>query len=91
MTNIWASSSFLLLTEMSVIKALMVLKWSWIVGVDEQFAGTFLVLLNGGYILVSQSARFVPKSYFLTLSLTQGQKACAARDSRTKTCAEIAK
>ena len=57
-TNIWASSSFLLLTEISVIKALMVVKWSWIVGVDEQFTGTFLIFLNLGFILVSQTARY---------------------------------
>ena len=70
-TNIWSSSSFLLLTEMCVIKALLAFKWSWIVGVDEQFAGTFLILLNCGYILISQFARFVTKSYLLTSILTR--------------------
>ena len=49
----------LILTEISVIKALLIFKWSWIVGIDEQFAGTFSILLNVGYVLVSQSARFV--------------------------------
>ena len=70
-TNIWGSSSFLLLTEMCVIKALLTFKWSWIVGVDEQFAGTFLILMNCGYILVSQSARLVPKSYLIASFLTR--------------------
>ena len=49
----------ILLTEMSLIKALMVFKWYWIVGIDENFAGTFLIVLNLGYILVSQTIRFV--------------------------------
>ena len=87
MTNVWATSSFLLLTEMCVIKALLAFKWSWIVGVDEQFAGTFLILLNSGYILISQSARFVPKIYLLTSFLTRLR--LTQLDSRTKTCAEI--
>ena len=58
-SNFWASLSFLILAEISVIKALMVFKWSWIVEVDEKFAGTFLMLFNLGYHLVSQTARFV--------------------------------
>ena len=59
--NLWSSLSFLLLTEMSVIKALLVFKWSWMVGVNEQFAGRFFISLNLGYILISQTARFVFK------------------------------
>ena len=61
--NLWSSLTFVLLTEMSVIKALLVFKWSWIVGVDEQFASRFFILLNLGYILISQTARFVFKRH----------------------------
>ena len=61
--NLWSSLTFLLLTEMSVIKTLLVFKWSWIVGVDEQFASRFSILLNLGYILISQTARFVFKRH----------------------------
>ena len=57
LANIWGNWCLLLLTEMSVIKAFLTFKWSWIVGVDEQFAGTFLIFLNLGYILISQTAR----------------------------------
>ena len=58
-TNIWIGLSCLILAETSAIKTLMVFKWSWIVEVDEQFAGTFLMVFNLGYHLVSQTARFV--------------------------------
>ena len=57
--NLWGSISFLLVSEMSLFNMLMVLKWSWIVEVDEIFVGNFLMLFNLGYILVSQTARFV--------------------------------
>ena len=60
----------LILTEISVIKALLIFKWSWIVGIDEQFAGTFSILLNVGYVLFSQSARFVHKFYLYQVFAT---------------------
>ena len=59
--NLWVSLSLLLLTEISVIKALMIFNWSWIAQVDEYFAAFFLLLLNLGYIILSQTARFVQK------------------------------
>ena len=57
--NLWGSISFLLVSEMSLFNMLMVLKWSWIVEIDEIFVGNFLMLFNLGYIIVSQTARFV--------------------------------
>ena len=54
---------FLVLAEISVIKALLVHKFSWIVGVNEDFAGRFLLIFNLGYSFVSQTARFVHKFY----------------------------
>ena len=59
--NIWVSLSLLLLTEVSVIKVLMIFKWSWIVQVDEYFAAILLLLLNLGYTILSQTARLVQK------------------------------
>ena len=57
--DIYISWTFLVLAEISVIKVLLVYKFSWIVGIDESFAGKFLLKFNIGYILISQSARFV--------------------------------
>ena len=59
--NLWINLSLLLLTEMSVIKVLMIFKWSWIVQVDEYFAAIFLLQLNLGYTILSQTARLVQK------------------------------
>ena len=58
-TNFSINWGLLLLTEMSVVKALLIFKWSWIVGVDEQFAGVFLISLNVGYSVISQTFRYV--------------------------------
>ena len=63
--NLWVSLSLLLLTEMSAIKVLMIFKWSWIVEVDENFAAFVLLIWNLGYIILSQTARFV-KVYSLS-------------------------
>ena len=57
--NIWMTWSFLLLTEMSVIKALMIFKWVWIVAIEENFTGKFLIVFNLGFAITSQTARFV--------------------------------
>ena len=61
--NIWMAWSFLLLTEMSVIKALMIFKWFWIVAIEEKFTGKFLVGFNLGFVITSQTARFVNFCY----------------------------
>ena len=61
--NIWMTWSFLLLTEMSVIKALMIFKWSWIVAIEEKFTGKFLIGFNLGFVITSQIARSVNFCY----------------------------
>ena len=61
--NIYISWIYLALAEISVIKALLIFKFSWIVGIDENFTGRFLLKFNLGYSLISQTARFVHKFY----------------------------
>ena len=61
--NIYISWGFLILAEISVMKTLLIYKFSWIVGIDENFAGRFLLIVNLGYSLISQTARFVHKFY----------------------------
>ena len=62
--DIYISWTFLVLVEISVIKAFLIYKFSWIVGVDENFAGNFLLKFNLGYILISQTTRFVNKIFY---------------------------
>ena len=57
--NSWMSWTLLVLAEISVIKALLICKFSWILGINEHFAGRFLLRFNLGYILISHTARFV--------------------------------
>ena len=61
--NIWMTWGFLVLTEMSVIKALMIFKWFWIVGIEEQFTGKLLIGFNLGFVMTSQTARSVNSCY----------------------------
>ena len=61
--NIYISWGFLVLAEISVMKALLIYKFSWIVGIEENFAGRFLLKFNLGYSLISQTARLVHKFY----------------------------
>ena len=68
--NIFISWVLLVLAEVSVMNALLIYKFSWIVGIDENFAGKFLLKFNLGYCLISQSARFVHKFYTHTFSST---------------------
>jgi hypothetical protein len=73
--NIYISWVLLVLAEISVMKALLIHKFSWIMGIDENFAGKFLLKFNLGYSLISQSGRFVHKfysdSFFLNLIFSQ--------------------
>ena len=57
--NSWMSWTLLVLAEISVINALLICKFSWIVRINEDFAGSFLLRFNLGYVLVSHTARFV--------------------------------
>ena len=61
--NIYLSWTLLVLAEISVMNALLIHKFSWIVGIDEDFAGKFLLKFNLGYSLISQTARLVHKLY----------------------------
>ena len=61
--NIYVSWVLLVLSEISIVKALSIYKFSWIVGIDENFAGRYLLTFNLGYSFVSQTARFVLKFY----------------------------
>ena len=61
--NMYVSWVLLVVTEISVVKALSICKFSWIVGIDENFAGRFLLTFSLGYSFVSQTARFVLKFY----------------------------
>jgi len=61
--NFYISWVYLALAEISVIKALWIYKFSWIAGIDENFAGRFLVKFNLGYSVVFQTARFVHKFF----------------------------
>ena len=62
--NCWITWELLLLTEISVEKALLNYKFTWVLGINENFAGRFLLRFNLGYTLISQTGRFVHK-YFI--------------------------
>ena len=57
--NFYISWVYLVLAEISVMKALWIYKFSWIAGIDENFAGRFLLKFNLGYSVIFQAARFV--------------------------------
>ena len=61
--NCWISWELLLLTEISVEKALLNYKLTWVLGINENFAGRFLLRFNLGYILISQTGRVVSKFF----------------------------
>ena len=67
--NIYISWVLLVLAEISVVKALLIYKFSWIVGIDENLAGRFLLKFNVGYSFVSQTVRFVHKFHLITFFL----------------------
>ena len=57
--NIWMSWELLLLAEISIVKALLSNRFSLVMRIDENFAGRFLLRFNLGYLLISQTGRFV--------------------------------
>ena len=61
--NFYISWVYLALAEISVMKALWIYKFSWISGIDENFAGRFLLKFNLGYSVIFQAARFVHKFF----------------------------
>ena len=63
------SWELLLLAEISIVKALLSNRFSLVMGIDENFAGRFLLRFNLGYLLISQTGRFV--HIFFVLFLTE--------------------
>ena len=52
--NICLAWGFLCITEISVLKAIMIFKWSWIAGMNENFFGQILAKENFGFLVLSQ-------------------------------------
>ena len=42
---------------MTLVKVLMIFKWSFMTGIDDNFVGGFLILVNVGFLSLSQLAR----------------------------------
>ena len=62
--NLFSSWLFVALTELAVIKSLMIYKFPIIAGMDDKFIGWFLLLVNLGYTVLSQIGRFFVGSMF---------------------------
>ena len=52
--NICLAWGFLCITEISVLKAIMIFKWSRIAGMDDNFFGLILAQGNIGFLVLSQ-------------------------------------
>ena len=57
LNNICTSWYLLTLTQMTLVKVLMIFKWSFMTGIDDNFVGGFLILVNVGFLSLSQIAR----------------------------------
>jgi hypothetical protein len=58
MDNICLAWGFLCITEISVLKAIMIFKWSKIAGMDDIFFGQMLAKGNFGFLVLSQVKYF---------------------------------
>ena len=58
LTNICTSWYLLTLTQMTLVKVLMIFKWSFMTGIDDNFVGQFLIIVNVGFLSLSQLARY---------------------------------
>ena len=58
MDNICLAWGFLCITEISVLKAIMIFKWSKIAGMDDIFFGQILAKGNFGFLVLSQVKYF---------------------------------
>ena len=54
LNNICISWYLLTLTQMTLVKVLMIFKWSFMTGIDDNFVGEFLILVNVGFLSLSQ-------------------------------------
>ena len=52
--NICLAWGFLCITEISVLKAIMIFKWSWIAGMNDIFFGKIVAKANLGFLVLSQ-------------------------------------
>ena len=52
--NICLAWGFLCITEISILKAIMIFKWSWIAGMNDIFFGLILAQGNCGFVVLSQ-------------------------------------
>ena len=58
LNNICIAWYLLTLTQMTLVKVLMIFKWPFMTGIDDNFVGEFLILVNVGFLSLSQLARF---------------------------------
>ena len=58
LNNICTSWYLLTLTQMTFVKVLVIFKWSFMTGIDDNFVGEFLILVNVGFLSLSQLARY---------------------------------
>ena len=58
LNNICTAWYLLTLTQMTLVKVLMIFKWSFMTGIDDNFVGEFLILVNVGFLSLSQLARY---------------------------------
>ena len=57
LNNICTSWYLLTLTQMTLVKVLVIFKWSFMTGIDDNFVGQFLIIVNVGFLSLSQLAR----------------------------------
>ena len=57
LNNICTAWYLLTLTQMTLVKVLMIFKWSFMTGIDDNFVGQFLIIVNVGFLSLSQLAR----------------------------------
>ena len=69
-SNIWIVWELIILAELAIFRALFALKFSCIMGIDEIFAGRFILRFNIGCVFISQTGRYVNGRTQLLLPLT---------------------
>ena len=62
--NVCVSWYLLTLTQMTLVKILLIFKWSFMAGIDDNFMGKYLQLVNLGFLFVSQFYRYILGSMY---------------------------
>ena len=62
--NVCVSWYLLTLTQMTLVKILLMFKWSFMAGIDDNFMGKYLQLVNLGFLFVSQFYRYILGSMY---------------------------